>query len=372
MKRMIVISVFLIFLLQMVLSCVKGDENNSVSSKENLVSLAKQDGQVVVYSISTRIEEAAKKFEEKYGIKVVWENLDGGELLSRVNVEVRGGTSGADVIIAQDSGRLQMELIDADLVENYIPDIIRSDVSLNDLNPLVHQYVNKVLMISGDNDEEKITNVWQLTEERYKEKIYYKDPFIEDVNLNFLTMITANDLAEKLEKSYLEYVGEPLKLSPECENAGYEFIKRIAKNVRLGTSDTLIASIVGSDTDSHDAYGLFVYSKTRYAATGDYTLIPLTEVKPFAGFMYPVYILMTKNAKHSNASKLFIQYLMTEEGFEPWSDNVGAYSSNHEIDINEGDFPLSFWRERLVVEDGLYVSQNITKVTNFINNLTSE
>lgn len=65
---------------------------------------------------------------------------------------------------------------------------------------------------------------------------------------------------------------------------------------------------------------------------------------------------------------LFINYLMTAEGFAPWA-SLGGYSSNSSIPVTEGDSELSFWRDNLVFEDGKYIISVKTKVEDYINGL---
>jgi iron(III) transport system substrate-binding protein len=85
--------------------------------------------------------------------------------------------------------------------------------------------------------------------------------------------------------------------------------------------------------------------------------------------MYPAFLHLTANAKHPNAAKLFIEYLMTEEGFAPWARDVGAYSSNSTIPINEGDHPVSFWDPRLIGEDPQFIFEHRAEVEEFVNNI---
>jgi iron(III) transport system substrate-binding protein len=115
--------------------------------------------------------------------------------------------------------------------------------------------------------------------------------------------------------------------------------------------------------------GLFVYSKTRYDAAKNLALLPMTEVQPFAGFIYPRFVHLTKNAKNPNAAKLFIEFLLTQEGFAPWGKDVGAYSTNPNITVNQGDHPVSFWQPRLVPEDPQFLFENRARVEEFVNNI---
>jgi iron(III) transport system substrate-binding protein len=93
----------------------------------------------------------------------------------------------------------------------------------------------------------------------------------------------------------------------------------------------------------------------------------MLDVEPFAGFYYPIYMLVSSNARHPNAAKLFIEYLLTEEGFKPWSSDMGTYSSNPNIAINEGDYPMTTWVDILVEEDPAYCFENRAEVEEFLN-----
>ena len=95
----------------------------------------------------------------------------------------------------------------------------------------------------------------------------------------------------------------------------------------------------------------------------------MPEVKPFAGFIYPAFVMLTKNGAHPNAAKLFIEYLLTPEGFAPWAEDVGSYSSNPGIAVDADDSPVSFWMPRLVPENPKFIFENRAEVEEFVNNI---
>ncbi len=172
--------------------------------------------------------------------------------------------------------------------------------------------------------------------------MHFKDPKSEGVNANFLTMISSPVWSAKLDKAYQDLYGRKLVLT--TKNAGYEWIKRFFQNgLVLGNSDTTISENIGIKGQPKTTLGLFVYSKTRFDAKKNLALQAMTDVAPFSGFLYPAFLSLTKNAKNPNAAKLFIEYLLTEEGFKPWSKDVGSYSSNPNVPVNEGDHEISFW-----------------------------
>jgi iron(III) transport system substrate-binding protein len=341
-----------------------------VLTQEELIAAAKAEGKVVVYSITSRIANAAVEFEKKYGIKVEASNLKDGELIEKVTREVGGNIQGADFVICQDSGRVYGQLIAPGFLVNYVPPSMVSVIPPVYQNPLNFQLINKVFIFNSEKTQQPvIQNVWEATEPQWKGLIQFKDPKSEGVNANFLTMITSPEWAAKLDKAYEQRYGKKLVLT--TKNAGYEWIKMFFRNgLVLGNSDTTISENIGIKGQPKTTFGLFVYSKTRYDATKNLALLPMTEVVPFSGFIYPAFIMMTKNAKNTAAAKLFIEYLLTAEGFKPWSKDVGSYSSNPTIGINEGDHPVSFWASRLVHEDPQFLFENRAAVEEFVNNIT--
>lgn len=346
----------------------KEPEKTPEQLHEELVAAAKKEGKVVVYSITSRISKAAEAFEAKYGIKVEASNLKDGELIEKITKEVGGGIKGADFVIAQDSGRVLGQLINTGYLVNYVPESMKAIIPEKYQNPLQFQFINKVFIFNSEKTTEPvIKNVWELCDPEWKGLVQFKDPNSEGVNSNFLTMLTSPEWSEKLAVAYKNHYGKDIELT--TENAGFEWIKRFFENgVVLGNSDTTISENIGIKGQAKTTLGLFVFSKTRFDESKDLALLPMTEIEPFSGFYYPAFLMMTANAQNPNAAKLFIEFLLTEEGFEPWSKDVGAYSVNAAVPINEGDHGLAFWEERLVAEDPAWLFANRAKVEEFVNN----
>lgn len=335
---------------------------------EELVAAAQAEGKVVVYSITSRIANAAESFSEKYGIEVEATNLKDFELIEKVSKEGSTGAAGADFVIAQDGGRVMGELINLNYLYNYVPESFKDVIPAEFQNPLVMASINKLFIFNNElSTESPFTNVWALTTPEWAGNFQFKNPFQESVNANFMTMVTKPEIADQLAAAYKDYFGKEIKLT--TPNAGYEWIKAILENnLILTTSDTKTAESIGikGQNKKYNA-GLFVFSKLRYVESKNLALQPIMDAQPFAGFYYPIYMLMSANARHPNAAKLFIEYLLTEEGFKPWSSDMGTYSSNPNIPIQDGDYPMSTWVEILVAEDPAYCFENRAEVEEFLN-----
>lgn len=335
---------------------------------DQLVEAAKKEGKLVVYSTTSRVSTAAENFEKLYGIKVETANLKDGELVEKISLEVGGGVNGADMVLCQDGARVYGELITPGYLVNYVPEALKDQIPAENQNPLVFQFVDKVFIFNSESSAEPpVTNIWQLTDPEWKGRVQFKNPNQEGVNSNFLTMLTSDEWAGKIADAYKEYYGKDIELT--TENAGYEWMQAFFNNTVLGTSDSTIAENVGTKGQKDQLIGLFVLSKTRYVETKDLALATAPDMAPFSGFYYPIYAQLTSNAQNINAAKLFTEYLMTQEGFEPWSSDVGSYSGNTQVPCNPADQDINYWAPRLVREDPQYVYENRAQVEEFVNNL---
>lgn len=349
-------------------AAAKMREPEQTMTREELIEAAKKEGKLVVYSTTSRVSLAAENFEKLYGIKVETANLKDGELVKKVSLEVSGKVAGADMVLCQDGARVYGELINLGYLVNYVPFSLADQIPPENQNPLVFQFCDKIFVFNSEKSEETpVTNIWQLTEPEWKGRVQFKNPPQEGVNSNFLTMLTSDKWAAKIAQAYKDYYGKEIVLT--TENAGYEWMKGFFSNAVLGTSDSNIAENVGTKGQKEQLMGLFVLSKLRYAAKKNLALAPVKEMQPFSGFYYPIYAQLTANAQNVNAAKLFIEYLLTEEGFAPWKSDIGSYSGNPQVPCNEADEDINFWAARLVREEPQYSYENRAKVEEFVNNL---
>lgn len=335
---------------------------------EELVEAAKKEGKVVVYSATSRIAAAGELFTAKYGIQVESTNLKDYELIEKVSKENAIGAKGADFVIAQDGGRVKGELINLGYLYSYVPESLKNVIPKQYQDPLALCVINKLFIFNNEiSSDEPFDNIWALTTPEWKGKFQFKHPFQESVNSNFLTTITKPEIASKIASAYKNYFGKDIVLT--TPNAGYEWIKAIYENdLIVTTSDTKTAESIGiKGQNKTENAGLFVYSKLRYVDSKNLALQAMYNVDPFSGFYYPLYALMSSNAQNTAAAKLFIEFLFSEEGFTPWSSDLGTYSTNPNIPIKAGDYPVSFWEKILVSEDPAYSFENRADVEEFLN-----
>ena len=342
---------------------VKGEK------EADLVPQAKKEGKLKVYSITSRVSKAGAAFEKKYGIKVEATDMKDFELIDKISTEVKAKAEGADMVIAQDSGRVYGELLSTGYLQNYVPADLVSVIPEANRSPLVFAYMNKVLLYNNENGKPApITNLWQLTDPKNKGKFFFKSPLQEGINANFLTMLTKPEVAEQLAKAYEDLYHK--KLETKEKNAGYAWIKGAFQNgLVMGSSDTSMTEALGIKGQNITSVGMLNYSKVRYAVKKNLAVAAADKVAPFSGFYYPEYALLVKDAKHPAAAKLFIQFLLSEEGFKYWQDDMGTYSGNTTLKPAQGDKTLAEWQKIMVGDDPRYIFEHRAEVEEFISKL---
>ena len=343
-------------------------EAGSAMSHDELVEKAKAEtGKFIVAGNTSRIADAADAFAALYGIETESNNMKDQEIYEKLE------STTIDMVMIQDGANL-LDHIDAGKLYNFVPAEVKDAIPESDREPaLVHQFINKLFIYNNKGDNvPAIKNVWELTDPAMKGNVIFKNPTTEKVNMNFLIMLTNDDWSAKLAEAYKAWKGEDIDLG-EYKNAGYKWIAEFLDNVTFIKSDTTIAEEVSQDTAA-GKIGLFVLSKLRSSsvlsdnltvAQYDATANGYT-VEPFAGFMYPMYVMIPAVSQRPYTAMLFIEYLMSQEGFQPWGKSIGAYSPNPAIAPKEGDLGLDVWKANLVIEDPSYILDSI-EVEDFIN-----
>jgi len=139
------------------------------------------------------------------------------------------------------------------------------------------------------------------------------------------------------------------------EKQGLEFMKRLARqnvNVRSGT--TLLVSLAAAG-EIPLVIDLYAYQVERAKKNG----APLDWVAAEPAIVHTVLAGISRNAPHPNASKLFMDYLLSEEGqklyltesleparrglYAPWSPKgIKLHINNPEIGDKVGDYQKMF------------------------------
>ena len=275
--------------------------------------------------------------------------------------------------LTQNGADLKTYLLDEGLSYSYFPEALKGDVEEINQDPAVVTFINSLMIYHNGNGSINFTNVWELTEEQWKDKIFFKDPTNETVNINFLIMLTSEEWTERLAKAYEARYGKAWEAG-EFTSPAYQWIDGFLKNVNYTyTSASKMAAGVASGAPGN--MGLFVFSKLRKVDEADRKNLTVlqfeNEVDCFSGFMYAVYATVCKDTECPYTCALFINYLLSQEGFageKSWNSSQGYYSPNKTIQKPEGleDEPYEYWTDKLVFEDLEYIYDHYIDVYEFI------
>ena len=386
MKRILPLLLVLTLVLSVCTSAYADEVSDALAAaatmtNEELYAKAQEEmaagAQLNFYSTTSFAEKAAANFMAAYPAlegKVVYAEIDDVETYTILTNTIGSGVKdSADMALTQNGSDLKTYLLDDGLSYAYFPKALEDAVPEQYRDPAVITFINSLMIYHNGAGSVNLTNVWELTEEKWNGKVFFKDPTNETVNINFLIMLTSPEWTERLEKAYESYYGKAWEKG-EYESAAYEWIAGFLKNVNYTyTSASKMAAGIASGAPGN--MGLFVFSKLRKvdeADRGNLTVVQFeNDVDCFSGFMYPVYATVCKDTECPYTCALFINYLLSEEGFageKSWNSSQGYYSPNTTIlkpdDVD--DQPYEYWQDKLVFEDLQYIYDHYIEVYEFI------
>ena len=348
-------------------------------TNEELYAKAKEEmaagAQLRFYSTTSFAEKAAANFMAAYPeLKLEYNEIDDAETYTILTNTIGSGVANAaDMGLTQNGPDLKTYLLDEGLSYTYFPESLKGVIEEKNQDPAVITYINSLLIYHNGNGSVNLTNVWQLTEPEWKDKVFFKNPLSETVNINFLIMLTSPEWNAKLEAAYESRYGKAWEKGA-FDSCALEFIDAFLKNVNyLYTSASKMAAGIASGAPGN--MGLFVFSKLRKvdeADRGNLTVVQFENaVEGFTGFMYPIYGTVFQDTDCPYTCALFINYLLSEEGFagpKSWNSSQGYYSPNKTIlkpeDIE--DEAYDYWTECLVFEEMTYIDEHFIDLYEFI------
>lgn len=321
------------------------------------LAAAKNEPPLVSLSNSGSITKLTAVFKEKYGLEVKGTKANTPTQVQQVTREVQANKVTLGVLMIEDGGIVQAQLMAQGYVENYVPPDMRKSIPQEWQSPLVYQWDANVLTYNPEVGPTcPVKNLWELTEPAWAGKVSIKDPLNTPQHITWFSFIVNEPAAGQLAAAYQQKYGKPLQTTEK--NAGYEFLKRLAANklIIAATSDNDVAAAVGASGQKSPPVGWMSLAKYGEAPAAGQKLAVCKGVQPSLGFAYPRYLVIVKNTPSPNAAKLFIHFLMTEPGIAPFIDDHGGYSGNKDIRPGKVEFigSLDEWQKSLIFLDAKY------------------
>lgn len=293
---------------------------------DELYALAKEEGSVTVYSMSSRINSVKESFEAKYpGVSVVVYDMRQSELLEKFQREYEAGIRNADIIFVKDTdGSVYNEFVKRGQLAAYNPsDLTKNSPAQFQSGGFAPYFEMKQIFYNTEvYPASPIDSWWDLTRDEYKGKLIIRNPIENSETMGlFLSFVSHPD---EMAQSYRQEFGKELELDG-TSNAGYEFLKRLAKNdLIVMTSDTDIVSAVGAPGQANPPFGIATSSKMRDAGASKNLFMDVAwNLSPRLGVSDPAYLYIADKAKGLHAAQLLIRWMGGEvegtgAGFKPF------------------------------------------------------
>lgn len=279
-----------------------------------------------------------------------------GKIYTRLIQDVRNGVVNFDGCLLQDGYQFSKY---SEYFVNYVPKEWREASDTNkELNsePFALQYNFKTWLYNNADGKNNIPdNCWDFLKKGVK--IQTMSPNNENVNRDFLIMLTQDKVCDILKEAYddpsndaKDYINvDDYKSYGEKQKYAYAFIHGYLQNAVFHDDDGEALNAFDKKT-APGSHAWIVYSKMmKINETDDVSKKWITspalglnntdgntavnQMKGITGFLYKHYLQVMPNTKLPYTTCAFINYLSTTpEGFAGWADDVGDYPTMPSID----------------------------------------
>lgn len=297
---------------------------------ETLIEAARKERPINVYSTTGKIVEQAKAFTAKYGVQATGTKANAAAQLEMVIREGQAKNVQGDVIQISDVPAGVGQLLPQGFVESWLPPDLADSIAARYQNPLVISNEANVWAYNTQTyDSCPVKNIWELTGPEWKGKVAMQDPLGKSSYVDWFNQM-ATHADDQVAAAYKDYSGKELEIAEASATA--EWVKALAANSPLLTdADEAAAQAIGAPDQKSPFVGLISSAKFRNNNDGAKLGI-CTGLKPWAGWLYPSLGLIATGTQSPNAAKLFIHYLMTEEGIASQAKD-GKISTNRDAKL---------------------------------------
>ena len=304
-------------------------------SLDALIEAAKKEPPIKVSSTTGKIVQQAEAFTKKYGVKATGTKANAAAQLEMVIREAQAKNVQVDVLQISDVPAGVAQLMPQGFVESWLPPDLASKIPAEYQNPLVISNEANVWAYNTQIHAScPVKNIWELTEAKWKGKVALQDPLGKASYIDWFNQMALHADA-KIAAAYKAHYGKDLKTNEDSATAAW--VKAFAANGPLLTeADEGAAQAVGAPNQKEPFMGLVSSAKFRDNIDAGAKLGLCTGLNPFAGWMYPSLGLIAKGTDSPNAARLFIHYLMTEEGIAPQAvDGKISTNKDNKLPANE-------------------------------------
>jgi iron(III) transport system substrate-binding protein len=332
---------------------------------DTIAEKAEAEKKLIIYTTLPEVEESARSFSDRYGLKTDVTLFPAGELFQALLEEQGKGKFRADVVVAEDVSRIYNELFDQGRIVRYVPREVEALLLPAAAEaPLgVHHFGAVGLVYRSDVFEESpVDSWWDLTREEWRGRVVMVRPRENTREFRLLATLVQNHVV--MEESFQDEFRRELVKSDDLSNAGYEFLRRLYQNGLILEDDE------GAVKDRLARSGGEDPVLALSALSGDSSLALAEALLPAAGLQTFAVAAPGVFAPHPQGAKLFIRWLYGEAdsdlepmGWQPFSRS-GYFSALRNGSRTGNTGPVL--PGRLFPEDGDWLFQEGPEVAEFL------
>lgn len=325
---------------------------------EALIAAAKQEKPINIYDSTGKIVEMAENFSAKYGLKATGMKVSANSQLEMIIREGQSNNVQGDVVLITDAPAALAQLLPEGFVENHLPADMAAKIPTQFQNPLaISTNANVWAYNTEAYDTCPVSNIWELTEPKWKGKVALVDPLTKGTYTDWFNQMEAHG-DHKVAAAYKAHFGKDLRTEEKSASAAW--VKALAQNAPLATDgDDPVAEAVGAPGQKEPFFGLLSSAKFRDNEAKGYKLGICKDLDPWVGWTYIKLGLIASKTQSPNTAKLFVHYVLTEEGIAPQMKD-GKLPTNTDIKMPD-DEPSGL----MAVADKLFGYDSSTGLSDF-------
>ncbi len=285
-------------------------------SLDALVAAAKSEAPINIYDSTGKIVEMAENFSKKYGLKATGLKVSASSQLEMIVREGQAKNVQGDVVLITDAPAGLAQLLPGGFVESWLPPDMKDKIPAKFQNPLAITTNASVWAYNTEvNASCPVKNIWELTTEKWRGKVAFYDPLSKGTYPDWFNQ-TETHHDDQMAAAYKAQFGKDLENGEDSATAAW--VKAFAENgPLLSDSDDAISEAVGAPGQKQPFFGLLSSAKFRDNADKGFKLGLCADLAPWPGWTYVKLGLIATGTKSPNTAKLFIHYILTEEGIAP-------------------------------------------------------
>ncbi|WP_164817823.1 ABC transporter substrate-binding protein [Sinorhizobium meliloti] len=325
---------------------------------DRVIAAAKNEKPITIYDSTGKIVEMAENFSAKYGLKATGMKVSANSQLEMIIREAQADNVQGDVVLITDAPAALAQLLPEEFVQSYLPEDMAAKIPAEFRNPLaISTNANVWAYNTEAYDKCPVSNIWELTEPKWKGKVALVDPLTKSTYTDWFNQMEAHG-DDKVAAAYKAHFGQDLQTEEKSASAAW--IKALTENAPLATDgDDPVAEAVGAPGQKAPFFGLLSSAKFRDNEAKGYKLGICKDLDPWVGWTYVKLGLIASKTASPNAARLFVHYILTEEGIAPQMKD-GKLPTNTDIKM-PADEPSGL----MAVSDRLFGYDSSTGLSDF-------